>query len=505
VKHLLLSLLIILSASRVYGKDRDKAYTPQKLTVGYFADSSKPLQGLRYELPYGIYQFAGDSSDNVILVLRKIRRNHFGGKGSLLSLNTRTGFINWHKELRRFQIRFTKDFILYKAEESTKVMNRYTGAFLYGTPYYFQFIDYYNNKGLTYGGTYFDFANNKVLWKHKLGLENGWSEIDRIADSTLLIVGNGLHLIHLRNGEGWDYKLTTTKEDYSTAIAVGAAGIVLGALTGVAVIPTGPDYISGLSSNVAIDTVTRDLYYSSLKSTVALDSGGAEIWNKEMDKKETSKSIMWPEDDKLVHINLGYAYLNGVASRQGVPFIAAYEKASGATVFKKELEKGGYVNSIQNMNENTLLGTSSALLLFNHKTGQQMAERRLDKTAKKNPLQVISGKHYFLKGADSSFYSLHELYPQNFIAEDTSTAYELNNNLQTEKQWDLKEVWTDELAFKNILFLRNKDRIAIVKDHQPLAYLSAMGQLVIANNNLLVCDGEQLTVLRLSELIRGEQ
>ena len=76
--------------------------------------------------------------------------------------------------------------------------------------------------------------------------ENGWNESGLLDDSTRLIVSDGIHLVHMGNGEGPSYAMPTGASDYKEAVALGALGVVTGVLTGFAAVPTGPKKVMEL-------------------------------------------------------------------------------------------------------------------------------------------------------------------------------------------------------------------------------------------------------------------
>jgi hypothetical protein len=477
----ILFLLLILSAETKAG-DTPGAYPYTKTTLGYNRITGQPITSLNYTLLYGLYGADSDTAHNLVLVLRKINDNNtYGNKGSLLSLNPETGAVNWEKNISRFDIRFTRDLILYNTDESTTISSKYTSRFIHSTPYEFKLLDYAANKGLTYGGTYIDLTDKKVLWQEKINLETGPLQTRHLNDSTMLIASNGLHLVNMNTGKGWHFKMTTSKQSIGAPVMMGALFGVAGVIVGSALAAASPSDFSGqsygVSSNMVYDTAAGVVYYSAVKSTVALTMEGKELWEKKLRSPESSKSYMWLQGDKLIQLNLGYVAAGGVPVQQGTPFMASYNKVTGDTAYNRVVGKIGYIRTFNSIGDLTLMKIFHGLFLYNHITGELVRERAFDKKQDtRNPIQITNGHTWYVIGTDSTAHSLQSLSPGSFMGFDTGSVYRLNEDLSTGEQWPLSGLWKMELEQNNLIFLRSGERIAIVSGDQVIAIIPAAGK-----------------------------
>ena len=506
MKPIALSIFLVLTAFTTNAGEPPTIYQSAEKIIGYNRITHQPIGAKMFELPDGVYNVDGDSAHNLVLVLRKVNKNRWGNRGSLLSLDPESGFVSWKKDILRFNIRFTKDLILYNTDENTKIMNKHTGAFMHSTPYDLKLLEYKENKGLTWGGTYMDLMNNKVLWSAKLNTDDGPGETEYLNDTTMLIASRGLHLVDTRTGEGWHYKMATSKDNAAAPLVLGvtfgAVGIMLGSAMSAAYPGSfGYSSIYGLSSNMVYDTASGIVYYSAIKSTVALTLSGKELWKQELRKSESSKSYMWQQGDRLMLINLGYAQVAGGVTQQGTPFMVSYNKATGDTAYNRLLGKTGFVTSFNTIRAHTLMKVGHGLYLYNHITGDLVKEKELDKADKKNPLQVIHGQDLYVIGPDSSFQSLGSLHRLSFLTRDTATVYRLDDSLSTDEQWPLATLWQQVLVYKDLTLLRNGARMAILKDGEYIGFVDAPGNPTVVNDRLLVADGERLAVIPLVILL----
>jgi hypothetical protein len=229
---------------------------------------------------------------------------------------------------------------------------------------------------------------------------------------------------------------------------------------------------------------------------------GKELWKQENIRRETSKSAMWLEGGMLIKVNLGYAYENGVSKQVGVPFIAAYDAATGKPIYKTDLGSRDFVSSYYSIGGKTLFKVWQDLMLFDHEIGKMLAEKQQDKNDQKNPMEVVDNRNYFFRDSDSSFYSLHDRSPDQFYVRDAGHIYRLQENLDLGDRKPLSQAWKYSLDYRDLLFVGNGNRVAILRDNLPLAFLTVNGSLAVVGEQLLVIDGEKLTVLRLEDLVK---
>src|SRR5690606_24744660 len=145
-----------------------------------------------------------------------------------------------------------------------------------------------------------------------------------------------------------------------------------------------------------------------------------------------------------------------------------------------------------------LMKGGHGLYLYNHLSGARVKEKELDKTDRKNSLQVIHGYDLYTLWSDSIFQSLGTLHCLSFLAVDTGTIYRLDDHLSIEEQWPLASLWQKVLVHKDLTFLRNGTRMALLKDGPYIGFIDAPGHPAVVDDKLLIADAERLAVVSLA-------
>ena len=181
-------------------------------------------------------------------------------------------------------------------------------------------VDAKNRMFLAYKGSYMNGVSNELeghslatgekMWSRKMSHVYGWNESGLLDDSTRLIVSDGIHLVHMGNGEGPSYAMPTGASDYKEAVALGALGVVTGVLTGFAAVPTGPKKVMELVSNVLSDDTV--FYVASRENLFCLDRQLQPKWGYPIPDGMGSRSHLFARGDSLYMINMGTGYRNTI-------------------------------------------------------------------------------------------------------------------------------------------------------------------------------------------------
>ena len=160
-------------------------------------------------------------------------------------------------------------------------------------------VDAKNRMFLAYKGSYMNGVSNELeghslatgekMWSRKMSHVYGWNESGLLDDSTRLIVSDGIHLVHMGNGEGPSYAMPTGASDYKEAVALGALGVVTGVLTGFAAVPTGPKKV--------MELVSRHFFIRTTRTFLCLSQGGSCIFN--LDRRLHSFKWGYPIPDGM--------------------------------------------------------------------------------------------------------------------------------------------------------------------------------------------------------------
>ncbi len=186
---------------------------------------------------------------------------------------------------------------------------------------------------------FFDVRDGKTLWERGYCDTDIWNRSVQIhQEKTLILYGDGLHSYDLKNGEGWSCEV-----DSHAIGGVGAvvAGQILSALAGV---PSGTriDHYTGLHSNVLISG--DKIYYAGNRVLVCLNlETGKEIWNVDLPQVAAHSGLM-EEDGHLLMIGFGWCYKNNVITDYSTPFVARFDKSSGAQLLYQDVGLKSRVN-----------------------------------------------------------------------------------------------------------------------------------------------------------------
>lgn len=152
----------------------------------------------------------------------------------------------------------------------------------------------------------YDTRSGELLWTREIPHSYGWNYHGMVDDSTRLIVSDGMHLVNVHDGTGKSYPMETGTTNYTAAVAMGALGILTGALTGVATVPTRGNTVVELTSNVLRDDSL--FYFANRTQLLCLDRQLKMKWGYPLPDKLTSHSQLFDYGDRLYMINYGSAY-----------------------------------------------------------------------------------------------------------------------------------------------------------------------------------------------------
>lgn len=171
----------------------------------------------------------------------------------------------------------------------------------------------------------------------------GWNNVIREDSVHWLIVADNLNRLNIQTGEVCVYDAKTGVNDIKGALLQGlamAAGAAAGAMvTGHAVYPVGtvsPHIINQLHSNVLQDDSL--FFFADRQHLVCLNQSMNVVWNYDLPSKTSASSRLVCNDSTLYMFNLGYGLKDGrLRTKMGRPFIAAFDKRTGACCFMNML------------------------------------------------------------------------------------------------------------------------------------------------------------------------
>ena len=186
----------------------------------------------------------------------------------------------------------------------------------------------------------YDLTTGQQLWTVKLPHDKNWGWNHVISEDSVrwLIVADNLNRLNIHTGELYTYEAKTGVVDVKNAIlqglamAVGAAaGGMIGGGAYVYPYPMGTigkNVINQLHSNVLIDDSLY--FFSDRQHVVCLNDSMHTLWSYELPSKTAASARLICNDSTLYMFNLGYGVKEGMYKKMGRPFIAAFDKRTGA-------------------------------------------------------------------------------------------------------------------------------------------------------------------------------
>lgn len=212
----------------------------------------------------------------------------------------------------------------------------------------------------------YDLKTGQQLWTTKMPHEKnwGWNHVIREDSVHWLVVADNLNRLNISNGEMAVHEAKTGVTDVKSALLQGlvmAAGAAAGAMaTGYAAYPVGvvtPNVINQLHSNILQDDSLY--FFADRERLVCLDDSMNQVWSYDFPSKTSAFSSLACNDSTLYMFNFGFGLRDGrQRTKMGRPFIAAFDKNTGACQFMNMLSLK------KDMVEDAVLNPDGAFMLF---------------------------------------------------------------------------------------------------------------------------------------------
>lgn len=264
----------------------------------------------------------------------------------------------------------------------------------------------------------FRLSDGQQLWQQKVshGTNWGWNHFVEADDSMVVVAADDVNFINALNGNLAAYKshngFQRTGSMLLKAFAAGLAGGVMGAMTGVAVIPTG--YSPLFSMDVYTNTCSNIFgmggkYYVSDRNRLScLDHDGNAVWTHEFPSKTMGNAEITGDSNRVTVINHAFGLAGGVQMKPcGRPFVASFDATTGDMLYCN------YLSDDKEMVEGAAAGKNYAFVVFPDRiVYQQLADStaRMEKwnaTAYGNLTGLIADTIYTYRLNDLVLTPLH--------------------------------------------------------------------------------------------------
>lgn len=436
LKKIFFVAFIIISIT-VIGQNDEFKITYSKGVFGRYLTDSSDVTGLTYVFPERIHETLLDSANGYLTVkLRGLSNNGkwLKLKGNILQYDLDNNSLLWSKKIA-YNVNKLKQFgnkMILSKQNKSHCLDPNSGEKLWKARNDIYCVDPDYNIGMGYRirlssrttqeleGIGMD--NGDAIWSRPLNREFGWNDFFYIDDSTAIIVASGLHAINVNSGKGWDYHAITGKKDYSGKALGNVLGVAAGILTGMFMISSNHDLITGLVSNTIVDSTA--IYFASKEQLAKIQKhSGKVLWKRSFPEDVGSTSFIFSNDSVLFMVNYGYANLGGRKVVYGEPFIAAFNRNNCKELYFHQMTVNNDAILDFNVADNNLyLVFKNKMAKYSLITGKLLKEKEISE-GRHEELRYFIGNRVYITDKKYKFI--------NLIKSDTSKIFVYTNEGKT--------------------------------------------------------------------------
>lgn len=221
-----------------------------------------------------------------------------------------------------------------------------------------------------------------------------------------------------------------------------------------------------------------------------MDNEGNKKWKNNLYKSETGILDLIDLGTSILSVNTGL--IMGVKG-----MMTAYDKHNGLEVYHIELDPKGNIRSYLINHDEMLIVTEKALFKYNLKTGILLSKKE-DK--RYNNLRLLKTEACYKKDEDGKFVSLDSISEGKFAAILADDVFVFDEKLEKSQSWKSIEFWALRHVYNDILVLKNRKEIILVKEGVSRARLQLTGATKVVDGKLLIMKDSQLSIVDLVSL-----
>lgn len=298
-----------------------------------------------------------------------------------------------------------------------------------------------------------DLTKGEKLWQREVQRSGIWSNVEKVNDSSILILADGLEKINLYNGSGWIISAQSKElnKGIRTVAIIGGfavAGIFGGIMVDIA-LPMPSQNIQNRPNNfINEDTI----YYASLSNRLIKgDNKGNEIWSADVMESDLQLSELMKHKNKLILTYAGQFFDGKRMVSRKRPKLSVVDANNGKILFDNDLKPRSYYSLEDKYiyKDSLLLVYPSELAYFDLKNNRISHQRKIEGAEFK---KVIT-KKIFVKN-DTKFELLNE--PNSFyIQNEKNKVYKVNSSLEVTKNYNSPLLFYQYLEYKNTALFVN--------------------------------------------------
>lgn len=476
-----------------------------------------PFKTTDFVFPDSVYKISLSSTRSLMMVeLRRINRYTKlpANSGRIVIYDLRNRQPIWDKKINYMTRRVyaCDSLLVFSSGTKTEAFDMMTGRKVWRIPN--AIYEVFPEKNLAIGKYYssgaasnsnmivgISLSTGKVIWGRGSGAIEEISDLYLQNDTTIMMVNKGLHTFNIMDGAGWDYKVVTSKSDY-TSTAVSVAGLLLGAFTGVYVYSTGPSHVSDIISNVCHDHNTY--FFAGRDKLASIEENGELKWEVQLPKKYVSSSNLFVNDKNLFMLNRGYARYGANRKSIGMPFLASYERMTGRQRFLIEMDKEDVILGSEIHNDTIALASDKKITLYSMEEGVKInANNSLGLEADETVIGFLS-PHFGIQMNDSLWNNVVDIHPENYYVEtsrkrilELSPALEVLNAFKSD---DLFQQYFDTPLLRYMS--KQENTIVIENSGKKVAEFPTYKRPVNVNGAIFSFRGNRVRVVEAVALIK---
>lgn len=490
-----------------------------EIVIGRNLKTKSEIKAKEYVFSDIISSWQIDDSTKILTL--QLRGNENDGKnlkdiGDLVSFDLKTNSVVWQKKINYLNSTVDQynNLLIKTTDNQSSCLNNDDGESLWESK---NTISYVNPKlkiGVGYKNSPsndltsrlegIDLVTGKKIWKREINRDFGVNDILILNDSVILIVANGIHLVMLKNGNGWDYDSKTGRKDYSATVAVNVFNFVLSLILGSqSEIYTDHDVYTDMTSNLLVDS--SGIYMADKSSLVRLDLQGQIIWKSNLPAGMSGKSSIFMKNSTIYMINYGFAYMNGQLVNYGKPYVAAFERNTGNQLYSNIVGyKKDKLSAFSIQHDTLFLLSKNRIFKFSLKSGFELWEQNF-KTDSVGELTKFADADMYIK-TDSTYSNLYfSDTTKVYVYTDKNNLLILNNELKPVKSISVNDIYYCYLETNEYRFLENRNTtIVIDKSGQEIANLNISGNVTLRGNRLFEVEENSLIEFNINQLNQNQ-
>jgi hypothetical protein len=509
-KRILIAISLLASASPTFAQPKAGEVITHEKEFGRNLVDNSAIHGIEFEFADRIHDTYLDTTSNTITIqLRGIKNNgkYLENKGEVIFYDLNAKKVKWRKSINYTQstIEQLNSLIIETKAGKSNSLNIENGNEEWEIRNSIYYIDHQNEMGLGYQAPGamksfshtlkgFALSTGDDIWTREIDRSYGWNQNFHLDDTTLVVVSSGIHTVNLKTGKGWDYNTRTGEDDYKGAIAANVAGVALGVLTGTFVTSSGHKVIRNVVSNIAMDSA--NFYLASRESVACIEiKTGRVVWTQALPKDFVSKMNLFLQGRVLHLIGRGYAHVGNKQVSYGQPFIAAFDRQTGAQKYLSPVASKEVILAFQyNRSEVTFIFKNS-MMKYSLADGTLVTMEAF-KPEEVGDLRHFVGRQVYIT-KDSLFKSLPRTdTTKQFVFTTTNKTLILNDQLKREGQIDFEELFIHYESCEDLaLLIKNKKTIAVNGNLKRVAEIDASSRAFVVDKSLY--DVKENTIRRI--------